>query len=214
MRNSNGRYRWSIIFTRSSSSQTVFTSRGTPSRLTRTRLLLRTAEGGEETRRTGTPKLPLHLPREGVVVRDLLLDLQQLIGQAASFVVHGVEGVQDAPLALAPPPDLPFRRLKVSRHRHRPGAIGGKTGMVWLPSLWSSRVRPNSMILFRTASNSCRSTARRRSSCRIRSRIRFRRSRHFFCSSKARSTLDGAILATHSRWSRLFNRDVPAFIPP
>src|SRR5881409_1426232 len=186
---------WSISFTTPSSNQTVRISRGTPSIVTRTELLLRTPQRGEKAREPRPAELSLHVPREGVVVRELLFDLHELIVQAASFLVDIPEGVEEAPFPVPPTFDLLTRRLQCAAHRHRPGALGASTVRVGIPPRRSVRTRLYSRIFFRTPSSSFRKVAFRRSSCRTRSRIRFRRSRHFFCSSRARRTLEESIRA-------------------
>src|SRR6266480_602172 len=178
---------------RPSSSQTVLSSRAVPSRVTCTRLPLGASEGGKEARETRPAQLPLHLAGEGVVVGDLLLDFGQLVVEAATFVRQALERVEDPPFALPPTFHLPLDADGPGQPPHLPGTIGGTAVPGWVPMCRSRRTRPNSKILFRTPPSSFRRTDRRRSSCRIRSRIRFRRSRHFFCSSKARRTWEESI---------------------
>src|SRR5207245_2450399 len=114
-RTSNGKYRWSISFTIPSSNQTVRISRGTPSIVTRTEWLLRAPEGGEKAGKARPAEFALHVPREGVVVRDLLLDFQELVVQASAFFVDVPQGLAEALLAVPPP----FRFLAGCLHRAR-----------------------------------------------------------------------------------------------
>src|SRR5207245_5599899 len=192
-RTSNGKYRWSISFTIPSSNQTVRISRGTPSIVTRTEWLLRPPQRGEEARKPRPAELALHVPREGVVVRELMLNLQELIVQAAAFFVDVPEGLAEALLAVPPPFGFLAGCLHRPSHRHRPGVLGRRTAGVGIRSRRSVRRRLYSRIFLRTPSSSLRKVFRLRSSCRSRSRSRLRRSRHFFCSSSARSTLEASI---------------------
>src|SRR3989449_947677 len=193
MLTSNGKYRWSINFTIPSSNQTVRISRGTPSIVTRTELLLRTSKRGEQAREPRPAELPLHVPREGVVVRKLLFDLHELIVQAVSFVIDVPEGVEEALLPVPPPFDFLPGRFRRAGHRHRPGALGGSTARVGIGSRGWGRRWLYSRIFSRPPPSPSRGGVSRRSSMRSGSRIRFRRSRHFFCSSRARSTLEESI---------------------
>src|SRR5436853_7879030 len=95
-----------------SSSQTVLSSRAVPSRVTRTRLLLRPPERRKKARKSRSSQLPFHLPGERVVVRDPLFDLQELVVQATAFVVHALERLDEASFALSPPLDLAFRGVR------------------------------------------------------------------------------------------------------
>src|SRR2546427_686372 len=153
--------------------------------VTRTELLLWTSKRGEQAREPRPAELPLHVPREGVVVRKLLFDLHELIVQAVSFVIDVPEGVEEALLPVPPPFDFLSGRFRRAGHRHRPGALGGRTARVGIRSRRSVRSRLYSRIFFPTPSSRFRRVVFRRSSMRSRSRIRFRRSRHFFCSSRA-----------------------------
>src|SRR6266705_4625739 len=182
-----------MSFTIPSSNQTVRISRGTPSIVTRTELLLRTSKRGEQAREPRPAELPLHVPRERVVVRELLFDFHELIVQAASFVIDVPEGVEEALLPVPPPFDFLAGRFQRAAHPHRPGALGGRTARVGIRSRRSVRSRLYSRIFLRTPSSSFRRVLFRRSSRRSRSRIRFRRSRHFVCSSRAKSTLEESI---------------------
>src|SRR3989442_1805245 len=139
MRTSNGKYRWSISFTTPSSNQTVRISRGTPSIVTRTEWLLRPPQRGEEAQKPRPAELALHVPREGVVVRDLLLDFQQLIVQAAAFFVDVPQGLAEALLAVPPPFGFLAGCLHRPSHRHRPGALGSRTAGVGSRSSMSLR---------------------------------------------------------------------------
>src|SRR2546430_13227478 len=104
-----------------SSSQTVLSSRTVPSRVTRTRPLLRPPERRKKARQSRSSQLPLHLPGERIVVRDLLFDLQELVVQATAFVVHALERLDATPFALSPPLDLALRGLRpCQRHPTAP----------------------------------------------------------------------------------------------
>src|SRR3990170_699840 len=112
IRNSNGRARWSMSFTIPSSSQTVRTSRTSPSTRTRTRRLLRPPERGQKAGEPRLPVLPLHVPREGVVVSDLLVDLRELLIEAATLLLDLPQGFEEPLLARAPSDEVPLRRLR------------------------------------------------------------------------------------------------------
>src|SRR2546422_9948673 len=125
MLTSKGKFRWSINFTMPSPNQTVRISRGTPSIVTRTELLLRTSKRGEQAREPRPAELPLHVPREGVVVRKLLFDLHELIVQAVSFVIDVPEGVEGGFLPVPHPLSFLRVRFHAPGLRLRPGAFGG-----------------------------------------------------------------------------------------
>src|SRR3989441_10502998 len=198
-----------------SSSHTVLSSRGTPSIVTCHRVLLRPPQGRKQAREPRSSEFPLHVAREGVVVRDLLLDLQEFVVEAAALVLQALQRIEEMLLSEAPPLRLLPGYLEGTGHCQRPLGIGDtwdREGRVCASPLRSVRSRSYSRIFLRTPSNSFRNVIRRRSTCRRRSRTRFRRSRHFLCSSKASSTLEGSMGAAHSSWSRLFNRDVCALL--
>src|SRR2546430_11268879 len=111
-----------MSFTKPSSSQTVFSSRTVPSRVTRTRVLLGPPERRQQAGKPRSSRFPLHLPGEGIVVGVLVVDFQELVVQAVAFVVHALEGIEEAPFALWPPLDPPLRGLERSRrHVTAPG---------------------------------------------------------------------------------------------
>src|SRR5207245_6561194 len=168
-RTSNGKYRWSISFTIPSSNQTVRISRGTPSIVTRTEWLLRAPEGGEKAGKARPAEFALHVPREGVVVRDLLLDFQELVVQASAFFVDVPQGLAEALLAVPPPFRFLAGCLHRAGHRHRPGALGGRTARVGIRSRKSVSRWLYSRIFLRTPSSSLRRVFLLRSSCRSRS---------------------------------------------
>src|SRR3989475_3352135 len=179
-----------------SSSHTVFSSRGTPSIVTCNRVLLRPPQGRKQAREPRSSEFPLHVAREGVVVRDLLLDLQEFVVEAAALVLQALQRIEEMLLSEAPPLRLLPGYLEGTGHCQRPLGIGDtwdREGRVCASPLRSVRSRSYSRIFLRTPSNSFRNVIRRRSTCRRRSRIRFRRSRHFLCSSKASSTLEGSM---------------------
>src|SRR5438309_796760 len=105
------------------SSHTVRTSFDSPSSVRRTRVLLGSTERGEETRETGPSEFPLHLPREGVVVEDLLVDLREFFGQSASLFVHAREGIQDPPLPLSPAVEFFPSHIGGALHLIAPGRL-------------------------------------------------------------------------------------------
>src|SRR5256884_8291322 len=135
----------------------------------RQELIIRTKQRGEKAGEPLPAELSLHVPREGVVVRELLFDLHELIVQAASFLVAVPEGAEEAPLPVPPTFDLLTRRLQCAAHRHRPGALGASTVRVGTPPRRPARTRLYSRIFFRTPSRSLRKVALRRSTCRTRS---------------------------------------------
>src|SRR5438552_15580235 len=89
-----------------SSSHTVLSSRGTPSIVTCNRVLLRTPQGRKQARQPWSAEFPLHVAREGVVVRDPLLDLQELVVEAAALRRQALQPI-DAMLL----PEAPASRL-------------------------------------------------------------------------------------------------------
>src|SRR2546422_11444624 len=104
-----------------SSSQTVLSSRTVPSRVTRTRPFRAPPERRKKARRSRSSQLPLHLPGERIVVRDLLFDFQELVVQATAFVVHTLERLDETSFALSPPLDLALRGLRpCQRHPTAP----------------------------------------------------------------------------------------------
>src|SRR5947209_6537135 len=106
-----------------SSSHTVLSSRGTPSIVTCNRVLLRTPQGRKQARQPWSAEFPLHVACEGVVVRDLLLDLQELVVEAAALFLQALQRIEEMLL-----PEAPALRLL-------PGHLEG-TGHVSAP--WES----------------------------------------------------------------------------
>src|SRR5436309_15995215 len=89
-----------------SSSHTVLSSRGTPSIVTCNRVLLRTPQGRKQARQPWSAEFPLHVACEGVVVRDLLLDLQELVVEAVALLLQALQRIEEMLL-----PDAPALRL-------------------------------------------------------------------------------------------------------
>src|SRR5207244_12656008 len=90
-----------------SSSQTVLSSRGTPSIVTCNRVLLRPPQGRKQAREPWSAEFPLHVARERVVVRELLLDLQELVVEAAALFLQALQRLEEMLLPEAPPLRLP-----------------------------------------------------------------------------------------------------------
>src|SRR3989337_2266601 len=129
IRISNGRRLWSISFTAPSSSQTVRSSRGSPSTTTRTRPLLGSPEGGQEARQPRGAHRPLHVPGEGVVVCGLLVDLLELLLEAAALLLDLFQRLDEALLPRPPSDELPLGGLRRVVHRLPHVDVGARGGL-------------------------------------------------------------------------------------
>src|SRR5712692_3446166 len=107
-----------------SSSHTVLSSRGTPSIVTCNRVLLRPPQGRKQARQPWSAEFPLHVAREVVVVRDLLLDLQEFIVEAAALFLQALERIEEMLLSEAPPLRLPPGHLEGTGHVSAPSESG------------------------------------------------------------------------------------------
>src|SRR2546428_12091088 len=90
-----------------SSSHTVLSSRGTASIVPCNAVLLRPPQGRKQAREPWSAEFPLHVAREGVVVRELLLDLQELVVEAAALFLQALQRIEDMLIPEAPPLRLP-----------------------------------------------------------------------------------------------------------
>src|SRR5438034_2467632 len=190
-----GRSRWSTSRTESPSSHTVLSSRGEPS--TRTR---RPASPSATERRQEAGELrgaygPLHVPRQVLVVRDLLVHPRELPLEAGLLLVEVPDRVQELLLAEPPPGELLLRALEAVRHRIPLDAASPerRARIPSAPRLREARRAPNWETFPRVASSSRAKYRFRDWIWRSRSSTRFRRSRHFSCSSRARRTFPESI---------------------
>src|SRR3989475_12585849 len=108
-----------------SSSQTVLSSRGTPSIVTCNRVLLRPPQGRKQAREPWSAEFPLHVARERVVVRELLLDLQELVVEAAALFLQALQRIEEMLLPQAPPLRLPPGHVDGTGHGGAPCESGG-----------------------------------------------------------------------------------------
>src|SRR3990170_3726977 len=100
-----------------SSSQTVRSSRTSPSKTTRTRRPLGFPERGEEPRQPARAELPLHVPREGAVVRNLLLDLHEFLLEAPPLLLDLLHAPHESLLAVLPAREFELGGLEGVVHR-------------------------------------------------------------------------------------------------
>src|SRR3989442_14488992 len=107
-----------------SSSHTVLSSRGTHSIVTCTGVLLRPPQGRKQAREPRSAEFPLHVAREGVVVRELLLDLQELVVEAAALFLQALQRIEEMLLPEAPPLRLLPGHFEGTGHVSAPSESG------------------------------------------------------------------------------------------
>src|SRR2546428_288006 len=98
--------------------------RGPPSIVTCNRVLLRTPQGRKQARQPWSAEFPLHVACEGVVVRDLLLDLQELVVEAAALFLQALQRIEEMLLPEAPALRLLPSHLEGTGHVSAPWESG------------------------------------------------------------------------------------------
>src|SRR2546425_12273052 len=109
-----------------SSSHTVLSSRGTPSIVTCNGVLLRPPQGRKQAREPWSAEFPLHVARERAVVRELLLDLQSLVVEAAALFLRALQRLAEMRPPEAPPWRLPPGPAEGTGRVSAPSGAGGR----------------------------------------------------------------------------------------